>query len=100
MAPQADKPQLLPDDIVGDTRRVRLISIDPTTGDDKSIVGEAWQDADGSLRGTGIASVMFFEPVAMAKYRMASIAKDISPLSVFYARISRSSFIRVELVQK
>lgn len=100
MAQQLDRPQLLPDDIVGDTRRVKLISIDPTTGDDKSVVGEAWQDADGSLRGTGIAAVMFFEPVSMAKYRMASIAKDISPLSVFYARVSRSSFIRAELVKK
>lgn len=100
MSPQADKPQLLPNDIVGDTRRVTLISIDPTTGNDKSIIGEAWQDADGSLRGTGLAAVMFFEPVSMAKYRMASIARDVSPLSVFYARISRSSFIRAELVKK
>jgi len=100
MSAQADKPQLLPDDIVGDGRRIRLISIDPSTGDDKSIIGEAWQDADGRLRGTGIAAVMLFEPVSMAKYRMASIAKDISPLSVFYARVSRSSFIRAELVEK
>jgi hypothetical protein len=100
MIEQADLPQLLPDDVVGDARRIRMISIDPATGDDMSIVGEAWQDADGSLRGTGIAAVMLFEPVSQSKYRMTSIAKDISPLSVFYARISRSSFIRAELVKK
>jgi hypothetical protein len=100
MAKQANKAQLLPDDIVGDPRRIRLISIDPATGGDKSIVGEAWQGADGSLRGTGIAAVMLFEPVSLTKYRAASISKDISPLSVFYARVSRSSFIRAELVKK
>jgi hypothetical protein len=100
MAPKVDKPSLLPDDIVGDARRIRMISIDPATGDDKSIVGEAWQDATGKLHGTGIAGVMLFEPVSMAKYRMASIAKDLSPLSIFYSRIARSSFIRVELVKK
>lgn len=100
MASQADKPLLLPDDIVGDARRIRMISIDPSTGDDKSIVGEVWQDADGKLRGTGIAAVMLFEPSSLAKYRMASVAKDLSPLSIFYSRIARSSFIRVELVKK
>ena len=100
MPAQSDRPLLLPSDVVGDDRRIRLISIDPATGDGKSIVGEAWQDADGHLRGTGIAGVMLFEPVSLAKYHMASIAKDLSPLSILYARIARSSFIRVELVKK
>jgi hypothetical protein len=93
-------PPGLPDDIVGDPRRIRLISIDPTTGRDKSMVGEAWQEPDGSLRGTGIAAVMLFEPLSLQKYREASVAKDVSPLSVLYARLARSSFIRVELVEK
>jgi hypothetical protein len=97
--PDGDPPGL-PDDIVGDSRRIRLISIDPTTGRDKSMVGEAWQDPDGSLRGTGIAAVMLFEPLSNEKYRQASVAKDVSPLSVLYARLARSSFIRVELVEK
>lgn len=97
---QPNKPQLLPDDVVGDTRRLRLISIDPASGKDKSLVGEVWQDPTGNLHGTGIAAVMLYEPVAAAKYRMASVAEDLSPLTVFYTRISRSSFIRAELVSK
>lgn len=92
------KPQLLPDDVVGDTRKIRLISIDPSTGKDKSIVGEAWQDADGNLHGTGVAAVMLFDPVSADKYRTASVAADMSPLSIFYARIARTSFMRVEIM--
>jgi len=98
-APVEDPPKL-PDDIVGDSRRIRLISIDPATGRDKSIVGEAWQDPDGTLRGTGIAAVMLFEPLSVQKFHQASVARDVSPLTVMYARIARSSFIRVELVEK
>lgn len=92
------KPQLLPNDTVGDQRRIRLISIDPSTGKDKSIVGEAWQEPDGTLRGTGIAAVMLYEPVAIDKFRTASVAADLSPLSMFYARIARTSFIRAEII--
>lgn len=93
-------PKLLPTDIVGDSRRIRLISISPSTGDDKSIVGEAWQDANGELRGTGIAAVMLFEPLSMDKYRAASVASDLSPLSIFYARVARTSFIRAEFIKQ
>lgn len=100
METTVEDPPQLPDDVVGDERRIRLISIDPTTGQDKSIVGEAWQDPDGTLRGTGIAAVMLYEPLSAQKFRQASVAKDISPLSVLYARIARSSFIRVELIKK
>jgi hypothetical protein len=32
-----------------------------------------------------------------AGYVKSSIAKDVSPLSVFYSRIRRNSFVRVEL---
>jgi len=83
---------------VGDARRVKMISLDPANGKDKSIVGEAWQDADGVLHGTGIAAVMFYEALSLAQYSSVAIAKDISPLSVFLARIARSSLIRIELV--
>jgi hypothetical protein len=100
MEPTAEDPPKLPYDIVGDERRIRLISIDPTTGRDKSIVGEAWQDVEGNLHGTGIAAVMLYEPLSVQKFRQASVAKDISPLSVLYARIARSSFIRVEIIKK
>ena len=93
------KPQLLPDDIVGDSRKIRLISIDPSTGNDRSIVGEAWQDADGNLHGTGVAAVMLFDPAAASKYRTASVAADLSPLSILYARIARTSFMRVEITE-
>jgi hypothetical protein len=93
------KPQLLPDDVVGDTRRIRIVSIDPSTGKDRSIVGEAWQDADGNLHGTGVAAVMLFQPVAQDKYRTASVAADLSPLSILYARIARTSFLRVEIIE-
>lgn len=95
-----DKPQLLPNDVVGDTRRLRLISIDPSTGKDKSIVGEVWQEADGTLRGTGVAAVMLYEPASVDKFRTASVAADLSPLSLFYARIARTSFIRAEVLDK
>ena len=100
MQSNANIAQKLPDDIVGDDRRVTLTSIDPTTGKQKSIVGEAWQDADGKLKGTGIAAAMLFEPTSQEKYRSMSIAKDMSPLMVFFSRISRSSFIKAELVKK
>lgn len=95
-----EKPPLLPDDVVGDTRRIRLISIDPSTGKDKSIVGEAWQDADGNLQGTGIVAVMLYEPIARDKFRTSSVAADMSPLSILYARMARTSFIRVEVIEK
>ena len=100
MANNIDDPTLLPDDIVGDSRKIRLISIDPGTGDDKSVVGEVWQDDNGNLHGTGIAAVMLFEPISAAKYRMASVAKDLSPLTAFYSRIARSPFIRAELIDQ
>jgi hypothetical protein len=100
MEANVEAPPQLPDDIVGDSRRIRLISIDPATGRDKSIVGEAWQDPDGTLRGTGVAAVMLFEPLSVMKFQQASVARDVSPLTVLYARIARSSFIRVELVEK
>jgi len=91
--------ELQPEDIVGDERRLRIYSVDPGTGDDHSIVGEVWQAEDGGLHGTGVAAVMLFEPVSSARYRMSSIAADMSPLAVFYARISRSPFLRSEVIE-
>lgn len=99
MEKHKEKPPLLPNDIVGDTRKIRLVSIDPSTGKDKSIVGEVWQDPEGNLHGTGVCAVMLYEPISKDKYRIASIGSDMSPLSVFHARIARTAFIRVEVIQ-
>ena len=87
------------DDFVGDDRRLRLVSIDPVTGEDRAEVGEVWQDEEGVLYGTGLAAVMLFEPTAAIKYRSASIAVDLSPLTVFYVRMARSPFLRAEFVE-
>jgi len=91
--------ELQPDDIVGDERRLRIYSVDPGTGSDHSVVGEVWQAEDGGLYGTGVAAVMLFEPVSSARYHMSSIAADMSPLAVFHARISRSPFLRSEVIE-
>jgi len=86
-------------DIVGDKRRLRVVSINPDTGDDSAGIGEAWQDEEGNLNGSGIAAVMFFEPISVVRYRTASLKLDLSPLSVFYNRISRSAFFRAEFIE-
>lgn len=91
--------ELQPDAIVGDDRRLRLYSVSPGTGDDSAIVGEAWQGEDGQLQGVGMAAVMLFEPSSAARYQMVSIGADMSPLAVFHARICRSPFLRVEVVE-
>jgi hypothetical protein len=85
-------------DIVGDTRRLKIISIDPMSGMDSAIVGEAWQSESGQLHGSGLAAVMLFEPTVAARYERTSVALDISPLTVLHARIARSAFMRAELV--
>jgi len=85
-------------DIVGDDRRLRIISVDPMTGRDSILVGEAWQSETGKLHGSGIAAVMLFEPMAAIRYERISIALDISPLSALHARIARSVFMRAEMV--
>ena len=91
--------ELQPTDVVGDSRRLRILSMSPGTGDDISIVGEVWQGEDGSLHGEGLAAIMLFEPLARARYQMASISADMSPLAVFYSRISRSPFLRCEVLE-
>lgn len=87
------------DDFVGDERRLRLVSINPVTGEEHSEVGEVWQDDEGVLHGTGLAAVMLFEPMSVVKYRSASLAVDLSPLTVFYTRMARSPFMRAEFVE-
>lgn len=87
------------DDFVGDARRLRLVCIDPVTGEDHAVVGEVWQEEGGVLQGTGLASMMLFEPVSKARYQSASLGVDMSPLTVFYARMARSSFLRAEFVE-
>lgn len=82
---------------VGDDRRLRVISINPSTGDDRAIVGEAWQDTEGVLHGRGVVAVMLFEPQAKARYGAVSLEKEISPLMVLYSRIERSPLFRAEI---
>lgn len=87
------------DDIVGDRRRLKLVSINPSTGEDHAEVGEVWQDDEGALHGTGLAAIMLFEPMSTGRYRSASLGVDLSPLTVFYARMARSPFMRAEFVE-
>ena len=86
-------------DFVGDDRRLRVISIDPGTGKDRAIVGEAWQDDSGKLHGRGIVAIMLFEPMSAARYMRASVGLDLSPLTMLYARIARSPLFRVEFTE-
>jgi len=87
------------DDVVGDERRVRVLSVGPMNAGESVVVGEAWQSEDGMLHGSGVAAVMFFEPMAMSRYRGASLAMDVSPLTVFYGRIARSPFLQAEFIE-
>lgn len=92
-------------DVVGDSRRLRIVEVDPHTGRDVGVVGEAWQgDGEGAsekgrIYGTGIAAVLLYEPSANVRYQNSSIATDRSPLTILYARIARSSFFRGEFVE-
>jgi hypothetical protein len=86
-------------DIVGDTRRLRIVSIDPVGGGEMSVVGEAWQDEAGVLHGSGIVAIMLFELASVVKYRSASVELDVSPLTILYSRIARSAFLRAEFVK-
>ena len=87
-------------DVVGDNRKIRLLSVDPGSGGDGFVIGEVWQDDDGELQGSGVAAVMLFEPLSSARYRLASVTADMSPLAMFYARVSSSPFMRAEVVEE
>jgi len=86
-------------DIVGDSRLVRIYSIHPAAPETCVEVGDVWQGDDGALHGTGLAAVMLFEPSSLIRYRSASITMDVSPLTVFYHRIFRSSFFLPEFME-
>jgi len=85
------------DDVVGDRRRLRavVLPVDYTPGG--TLVGEAWQDDDGNLHGTGLLAVMLFEPTVQQWYRSGSVGMDVSPLQLLFFKLSRNSFMRVEL---
>ena len=82
---------------VGDDRKMSVISLNPSTGHDRAIVGEAWQDADGELHGRGVVAAMLFEVQARSRYKVVSLAKEVSPLMVLYSRIERSPLFRAEI---
>lgn len=85
-------------DVVGDSRRLRVFAIDPDTGELGSVIGEAWQAADGSLEGSGVVSAMLSEQVMGSFYRVGSIAADMSPLNMLYVALARSMFFRAEII--
>jgi hypothetical protein len=93
--PEPDQPQ----DIVGDSRVVRVFSIHPSAPESCVEVGDVWQGEDGSLHGSGLAAIMLFEPSSLIRYRSASAAMDVSPLTVFYHRLFRSSFFLPEFTE-
>ncbi len=82
--------------VVGDTRRLVANAVSTNLVGESPIVGEAWQDEDGKLFGTGIFSVMLFEPMSQKMYRESSIGLDVSPLAILGSRIGRSPFIRIK----
>ena len=96
---QDDYSGLRATDIVGDSRRLRIVSIDPVGGGETAVVGEAWQDEAGVLHGSGIVAIMLFELASVVKYRSASVELDVSPLTILYSRIARSAFMRAEFVK-
>ncbi len=93
--PESDQPQ----DLVGDSRVVRIFSIHPAAPESCVEVGDVWQGDDGTLHGSGLAAVMLFEPGHLIRYRSASLAMDVSPLTVFFQRMFRSSFFLPEFME-
>ena len=87
------------EDIVGDSRVVRIFSIHPAAPESCVELGDVWQGEDGSLQGSGMAAAMLFEPSSLVRYKAASLAMDVSPLTVFYHRMSRSSFFLPEFME-
>ncbi len=86
-------------DIVGDSRVVRIFSIHPAAPESCVEVGDVWQGEEGTLHGSGMAAVMLFEPSSLIRYKSASLAMDVSPLTVFYHRLFRSSFFLPEFIE-
>lgn len=88
---------LPPDMAVGDARRFKVYKLSSNyLPEDDTEIGEAWQDEDGKLYGTGICAVMLFEPLSQGLYYSCSIGLDESPLSVLAMRISMSNFAKIE----
>ncbi len=85
-------------DIVGDNRRMSASSLSSDFDVSGVGLGEAWQDDDGNLHGTGLMAVMLFEPAMRQRYRSMSIGLDVSPLTILAKRLSRGSFLRARLV--
>lgn len=88
-----------PQDFVGDSRVVRIFSIHPSAPESCVEVGDVWQGEDGTLYGSGMAAMLLFEPSTITRYKSASLMMDVSPLSVFYQRIFRSSFLLPEFME-
>lgn len=81
--------------VVGEERRIRVYGLAPSYLDSVPI-GEAWQDENGELHGTGLCRTMLFEPFANRMYTSSAAGLDTSPLAVFAFRLSMSPFVRIE----
>lgn len=85
--------------VVGEARRVKIYGLDVNylPGNSGDIpIGEAWQDDNGGLHGSGLCRAMLFEPFANRMHINAATGLDTSPLAVFAYRLSLSPFVRVE----
>lgn len=83
---------------VGDSRRLEVFGLKPDLEPGRTKFGEAWQEEDGSLQGTGMLAVMLFESVAKQRYLSASLARDLSPLAVLEKRLARASWFNTDFV--
>ena len=81
--------------VVGEERRLKVYGLTNNYFEDMPI-GEAWQDENGELHGTGLCHAMLFEPFSIRMHMNAAAGLDTSPLAVFAYRISLSPFVRVE----
>ncbi len=86
-----------PDLVVGDARRLKVYRLSSSyLPMNEAEIGTAWQDEDGKLYGTGICTMMLFEPLSQGLFYNSSIGLDESPLAVFALRLSMSPFVKIE----
>lgn len=88
------------EDVVGDSRRMEATFLSPDMDQWSVGLGEAWQNSDGELSGTGLLAIMLFEPTAKQRYRSMSIGLDVSPLTILAKRLARGTFLRAKLSEE
>ena len=88
------------DDVVGDDRRIRIRCFLPKNTEETNNLGEAWQDQAGNLFGTGLPSVMLYEPEMSSRYRQAAHAANVSPLTIMFERVSGSAWYVPDFIEE